>query len=99
MKTKATKRLPPMHPGQMLREDWLADYGLTPYALAKAIKVPQSRLSEILRGNRAITADTALRLSRYFGNSPEFWLNLQSDYDLRMADAARIEAEVVPRAA
>jgi addiction module HigA family antidote len=99
MKTKTTKTLPPMHPGEMLREDWLADYSLTPYALAKALKVPQSRLSEILRGKRAITADTALRLSRYFGNSPEFWLNLQSDYDLRMTDAARIQAEVLPRAA
>jgi antitoxin HigA-1 len=102
MKTDSTskiKKIKPMHPGEMIREDFLKDYNLTAYALAKAIKVPQSRLSEILKGNRAITADTALRLARYFGNTAQFWMNLQADYDLRMADPVRIENEVSPLAA
>jgi addiction module HigA family antidote len=87
------------HPGEMIKEDFLADYGLTQYALAKALHIPHSRVTDIIKGRRGITADTALRLSRYFGNSAEFWLNLQTEYDLRMADAKRIEAEVAPRAA
>ena len=65
----------------------------------KALRIPHSRVTDIIKGRRGITADTALRLSRYFGNSAEFWLNLQAEYDLRMADSKRIEAEVAPRAA
>ena len=83
----------------MIKEDFLADYGITQYALAKALHIPHSRVTDIVKGRRGITADTALRLSRYFGNSAEFWLNLQAEYDLRMADSKRIEAEVAPRAA
>ena len=83
----------------MIKEDFLADYGITQYALAKALHIPHSRVTDIIKGRRGITADTALRLSRYFGNSAEFWLNLQAEYDLRMADSKRIEAEVAPRAA
>jgi len=93
------RTLTPWHPGELLKEDWLADYGLTQYALAKALKIPHSRLTDIIKGRRGITADTALRLARFYGNSPAFWLNLQADYDLRMADAAKIAAEVQPRAA
>jgi addiction module HigA family antidote len=83
-----------MHPGQMIKEDFLGDYGLTQYALAKALKIPQSRLTEIIKGRRGITADTAVRLGTFFGNSPGFWLNLQTEYDLRMVDAKRIAQEV-----
>jgi addiction module HigA family antidote len=98
MNTKS-RAIAPWHPGEMIKEDFLADYGLTQYALAKALRIPHSRVTDIIKGRRGITADTALRLSRYFGNSAEFWLNLQAEYDLRMADAKRIEAEVAPRAA
>ena len=98
MSTKK-QTIAPWHPGEILKEDWLADYGLTQYALAKALKIPHSRLTDIIKGRRGITADTALRLARFYGNSPAFWLNLQADYDLRMADAAKIAAEVQPRAA
>lgn len=74
-----------IHPGEILKEEFLAPYGLTAYRLCQRIGVQQTRISQILKGDRAISADTALRLSRFFGNSPEFWLNLQADYDLRMA--------------
>ena len=96
---KKSRAIALWHPGEMIKEDFLADYGLTQYALAKALHIPHSRVTDIIKGRRGITADTALRLSRYFGNSAEFWLNLQTEYDLRMADAKRIEAEVAPRAA
>jgi addiction module HigA family antidote len=82
----------------MIEKDFLADYGLTQYALAKALHISRSRLTNIIKGRRGITADIALRLSRYFGNSAEFWLNLQIEYDLKAADTERIEAEIVPRA-
>lgn len=98
MSTKK-QTIAPWHPGEILKEDWLADYGLTQYALAKALMIPHSRLTDIIKGRRGITADTALRLACFYGNSPAFWLNLQTDYDLRMADAAKITAEVQPRAA
>ncbi|NML64043.1 HigA family addiction module antidote protein [Hymenobacter sp. RP-2-7] len=74
--------LPNIHPGEVLQEEFLAELNLTAYRLAKGISIPQTRLSEILKGRRRITADTALRLARYFGNSPKFWLGLQNDYDL-----------------
>lgn len=92
----------PTHPGAVLREDFLKPLGLSQYALAKAIDVPQIRVSEIVNGKRAITPDTALRLARYFGTSPEFWMGMQATYDLETARdqvGAEIEAKVHPRAA
>ena len=77
---------PPMHPGRVLELEFLKPLEITPYALAKAIGVDAPRVYEIVRGRRAITADTALRLARYFGTSPEFWLNLQSHYDLEVEE-------------
>ncbi|MFM7986574.1 MAG: HigA family addiction module antitoxin, partial [Candidatus Fonsibacter sp.] len=74
------------HPGEVLKEEFLIPFGITAYKLAKDISIPQTRISEILKGNRRITADTALRLSLYFGNSPKFWLGLQDDYDLEEAN-------------
>lgn len=96
------KRIPPTHPGEILREDFLEPMGISVYALANAIKVPRSRVNDIVRGRRGITADTALRLARYFGTSPEFWIDLQARYDLEVAKDSsrrRIEKEVEPRAA
>ena len=81
-------RLPIVHPGEILRLEFLELLDLTPYRLSKDIGVAQTRISEILSGKRSITADTALRLSRYFGNSAQFWLNLQTQYDLRQAQEA-----------
>lgn len=76
------EQLPNIHPGEVLQEEFLIPLQITAYRLAKDISIPQTRISEILKGNRRITADTALRLSYYFGNSPKFWLGLQNDYDL-----------------
>ena len=73
------------HPGEMLREEFLGPLGITQNALALKIRVPATRIGEIIHGKRAITPDTALRLARFFGNSPEFWLNLQQMYDLSKA--------------
>ena len=90
--------LPPIHPGQVLRED-LDDAGVSMNRLARDIRVPMNRVSAIVNGKRAITADTALRLARYFGTSAQYWLNLQSAYDLRDAEresAERIKREVLP---
>ena len=92
----------PTHPGEVLREDFLKAMGLTQYALAKALGVPQIRISEIVNGRRAISPDTALRLSRYFGTSAEFWLGMQASYDLERArdlHGAAITQQVHPRAA
>ena len=75
-------KLKNIHPGEILMEEFLLPLGISAYRLSKDIDIPQTRISEILRGNRRITADTALRLSKYFGNSPKFWLGLQDDYDL-----------------
>ena len=80
-----TKKLPPIHPGEILLHDFIEPLGLTQYALAKAIGVTQIRVSQIVRGQRSVTADTALRLSRYFGTRPGWWLDLQSHYDLERA--------------
>jgi antitoxin HigA-1 len=96
------ERIPLAHPGEILREDFLEPMDISVYALANAIKVPRSRVNDIVLGRRAITADTALRLARYFGTSPEFWVNLQAHYDLEIAKDSsrqRIEQEVEPRAA
>jgi antitoxin HigA-1 len=79
------KRLPPLHPGEMLREEFLVPFKLTPYALAKACGVPRTRIERIVREEMGITADTALRLAKFFGNSVEFWLNLQASYDVETA--------------
>jgi len=79
-----TLQIPLVSPGDILLEDFLEPLKLTPYRLAKSTKLDQTRISEIIHGKRAITADMALRFSRFFGNSPEFWLNLQTEYDLRL---------------
>lgn len=99
---KKNKLTPPVHPGEILREDLMRPLGLTVTGLARELKIPASRLSEIVNGRRALNADAALRLSRYFGNTPEFWINLQAAYDLRLtihSSASRIEREVRPRRA
>src|SRR5437764_74496 len=75
-------RMRPIHPGEILREEFLAPLEMSAHALSQAIHVPATRVNDIVNGKRGITADTALRLARYFGNSPEFWLNLQTAYDL-----------------
>jgi addiction module HigA family antidote len=96
------KRLPPVHPGEILRDDFLEPMKISVYTLAHAIKVPRSRVNDIVLGRRGISADTAFRLARYFGTTPEFWINLQSRYDLDVAERTlrrRIEREVAPRAA
>jgi addiction module HigA family antidote len=76
------KKLKNIHPGDVLKEEFLAPLGISAYRLCMDIGVPQTRISEILKGNRSITADTALRLSKYFGNTPNFWLGLQNDFDI-----------------
>lgn len=75
-------KLKNIHPGEILSEEFLIPFNISAYRLAKDIEIPQTRISEILKGNRRITADTALRLSRYFGNSAKFWLGLQDDFDI-----------------
>jgi antitoxin HigA-1 len=94
------RNLSPIHPGEILREDVLEPLNLSVNQLAKALAVDTSRLNEIVRGRRGISADTALRLARYLGTTPEFWLNLQKSYELRMARQAKqkeIERAVKPR--
>ena len=76
------KKLKNIHPGDVLKEEFLKPLGISAYRLCMDIKIPQTRISEIIKGNRGITADTALRLSKYFGNSPNFWLGLQNDFDI-----------------
>jgi len=80
----AHKRLPPVHPGEVLLEEFLKPLGLTQYRLAKGLSVPPRRINEIVHGARAVTADTALRLARFFGTTERFWLNLQTAYDLEV---------------
>jgi antitoxin HigA-1 len=95
-------RLPPIHPGEVLLEEFLIPMGLSQYRLAKGLGVPPRRINEIVHGKRAVTADTALRLARYFGTSEPFWLNLQTHYDLEIAKdrlAGRLEKEVAVMAA
>jgi antitoxin HigA-1 len=97
-----TRTVGPIHPGVILREEFLQPLGLSAYALARAIGVPRNRITGIVHGERAVTADTALRLARFFGTSPEFWLGLQMDYDLETTGAGlgdRLAQEVTPRAA
>ncbi|ODT82248.1 MAG: addiction module antidote protein, HigA family [Pelagibacterium sp. SCN 64-44] len=92
----------PIHPGAVLLEDFMKPMGLTRYALAKALGVTQVRIGEIVHGKRAISPDTALRLARYFGTSAEFWVNMQTHYDLEVARntiGETIAVQVSPRAA
>ena len=76
------EKLPNVHPGEILYHEFLEPLAITAYRLSKDLKIPQTRISEIIKGNRRITADTALRLSKYFGNSAKFWLGIQDDYDI-----------------
>jgi addiction module HigA family antidote len=85
------ERLPPVHPGEVLLEDFMKPLGLSQYRVAKDIGVPPMRISQIVRGQRAITADTAMRLARYFGTSAVVWLRLQARYDLEVAEAQMAE--------
>ncbi len=78
------RKMPPIHPGEILLEEFLSPFGISQYRLAKETSVPARRINEIVRGTRSISADTALRLSRYFGTSERFWLNLQTRYDLEV---------------
>ena len=96
------RRLPPVHPGVILRDEFLKPMELSVYRLARDIKVSRPRLNEIVLGRRAVTTDTALRLARYFGTTPEFWINLQARYDLDVAQRTvrpKIDREVAPRVA
>ena len=95
-------RMRPIHPGEVLREDYLVPLGLTASALAKALNVPSARINDIVRERRAVTADTAMRLARYFGGDARSWLNLQAAYDLRVAElrnARKIKREIASAAA
>lgn len=91
----------PIHPGEILREEFMLPLGLSANALALALRVPAPRINDIARERRAISADTALRLARYFGTSAEFWLGLQSDYEMKIAlieGGERINQDIVPLA-
>lgn len=97
-----SRKLSPLHPGEILQKEFLKPIGLSQNKLAMALHVPARRINEIVLGKRRVTADTALRLSRYFGMSPQFWLGLQMDYELDVAEDSlegRIEEEVTPMAA
>ena len=82
------KKLKPIHPGEILNEEFLKPLGVSQYRVSKEINVPARRINEIVHGTRAISADTALRLAKYFGNSAEFWMNLQAKYDLELQEDA-----------
>lgn len=96
------QRLPPVHPGQILRDDYLVPMGMSVYRLAQELRMPRPRLNDVVLGRRAVTVDTALRLGYYLGTTAEFWINLQTRYDLDVADRTvrrRIEQEIKPYAA
>ncbi|MFZ5834201.1 MAG: HigA family addiction module antitoxin [Pseudomonadota bacterium] len=98
----AKRDFPPVHPGEILKKEFLEPLALSAYALAGATGMPRTRINDILLGRRGISADTALRLARYFGTDAQSWLNLQTRYDLEVASAAladRLKREVKPRAA
>lgn len=102
--TRHTRKrdIPPVHPGEILLEEYLRPLDLSVYALARVTGMPRTRLNDIIRGRRGISADTALRLARYFRTDAQSWLNLQNRYDLEMAQEAlgdRLDREVRPRAA
>src|SRR6266567_3227741 len=101
LKTMKTNKMPPIHSGEILREEFMKPRGLSQNALARALNVPPRRINEIVLEKRGISADTALRLARYFGTSAEMWMGLQADYDLRLVryeKARTIEREVEPLA-
>src|SRR5688500_20287467 len=90
------KKLKNIHPGEILQEEFLTPFQISAYRLSKDIGIPQTRISEIVKGNRRITADTALRLSRYFGNSAKFWLGLQDDFDIEQEEQLKSsELEII----
>jgi addiction module HigA family antidote len=96
------RRVAPVHPGEILLEDFLKPMEISQYGLAKALSVPTQRIHDLVHGRRALTADTALRLARYFGMEAQFWMNLQARYDLDVAAdtlAERLDQEVRPRVA
>jgi addiction module HigA family antidote len=95
-------KMRPIHPGEILREEFMMPLGLSAHALALALRVAAPRINDIVREKRGVTPDTALRLARYFNSTPQFWLNLQTSYDLKAAQLAngkKIEHEVLPHAA
>lgn len=97
-----TNKMRPIHPGEILREEFLAPLGMSANALSLELKVPAPRINDIVRERRAVTPDTALRLSCYFGTTPQFWLNLQTAYDLKMTelkDGSKIRSEIHARPA
>lgn len=95
----ATNRMRPIHPGEILREEYLVPLNMSPHALAIGLRAPASRINDIVRERRAVTPDTALRLARCFGTTAQFWLNLQSSFDLKRAEiesGKKIDREVRP---
>jgi len=95
-------RLPPIHPGEILREEFLSNLGMSANHLALALRVPATRINDIVNERRGITADTALRLSRYFGTTPRFWMNMQASWELETAEdelGKAVKREVLPRSA
>jgi addiction module HigA family antidote len=95
-------KMRPVHPGEVLREEFLAPLGLSANALAQALRIPAPRVNDVVRERRSVTPDTALRLARHLGTTAQFWLNLQASYDLKIAmreSGAKIRKEVEPRAA
>ena len=102
MRKGKRNRLPPIHPGEILREEFLKPLDLSAHQLALALRLPATRINEIINEKRGITAGTALRLSRYFGTTPKFWLNLQASYELEVAEdqmGDSVAREVLPRTA
>lgn len=102
MSKRAGSRLPPIHPGEILREEFLKPLGMSAHELAMALRVPATRINDIVNEKRGITADTALRLSRYFGTTPKFWMNSQASYELEVAQdqlGESLDREVLPRSA
>lgn len=97
---RRSKRLPPIHPGEILLEEFLKPLGMSMNNLAEELHVPANRITQVVEGRRSITGETALRLARYFGTSAEFWLGMQKDYDLQVARdefEAEVERQVQPR--
>jgi len=93
-------KMRPIHPGEILREEFLVPLGMSAHALSMELKVPAPRINDIVRERRAVTPDTAIRIARYFGNTPQFWLNLQTAYDLKIAEkkiGAKVANEVHAR--
>src|SRR5271157_3668989 len=100
MKTAKQDRLPPIHPGEILREEFLSPLGMSAHQLALALRVPATRINDIVNEKRGITADTALRLSRYFGTTSRFWMNMQASWELEVAEdhlGQAVKREVLPR--